>query len=153
MGDKSWDEKFGMFKELAIHFPFIAEREDGETVIISPMTVNTDEGALVLDTEVQEGSEFYFTTPPDFEISEEIIAEAAALKKEKEMQPDALVIFSCAGRPPVLGPLTIRENDGLAELWQVPMAGFYTYGEFGRAKNGKQHFHSGVCCWVALKEL
>lgn len=152
MGDKSWDEKFGMFKELSIHFPFIAKRDDGETVIISPMTINAEEGALVLDTEVQEGAEFYFTTPPDFEISEEIISEAAAVKQANETQADALVIFSCAGRPPVLGPLTTRENDGLAELWQVPMAGFYTYGEFGRAKGGKQHFHSGVCCWVALKE-
>jgi len=153
MSDKSWDEKFDMFKELSIHFPFIAMREDGETIIISPMSINAEEGALVMDTEVAEGGEFYFTTPPDFEISEEIISEAAAIKQAKEMQSDALVIFSCAGRPPVLGPLTIRENDGLAELWQAPMAGFYTYGEFGRAKGGKQHFHSGVCCWVALKEL
>lgn len=152
MQDKNWDEKFSMFKELSIHFPFIAMREDGETVIISPMSINAEEGALVMDTEVVEGGEFYFTTPPDFEISEEIIFEAEAIKQAKEMQPDALVIFSCAGRPPVLGPLTIRENDGLAELWQAPMAGFYTYGEFGRAKGGKQHFHSGVCCWVALKE-
>lgn len=152
MGDKSWDEKFGMFKELSIHFPFIATREDGDTVIISPMTINAEEGALVLDTEVQEGARFYFTTPPDFEIAEEIISEAAALKQATDLQPDAMVIFSCAGRPPVLGPLTIRENDGLAELWQVPMAGFYTYGEFGRTKGGRQHFHSGVCCWVALKE-
>ncbi len=152
MSDKSWDEKFDMFKELSIHFPFIAKRDDGETVIISPMTINAEQGALVMDTEVAEGGEFYFTTPPDFEISEEIISEAAAVKQANEMQADALVIFSCAGRPPVLGPLTTRENDGLAELWQVPMAGFYTYGEFGRAKGGKQHFHSGVCCWVALKE-
>mgnify|MGYP003513163426 FL=1 len=45
------------------------------------------------------------------------------------------------------------EIEGVRKAFNVPMAGFYTYGEFGRAKNGKQHFHSGVCCWVALKEL
>jgi len=44
------------------------------------------------------------------------------------------------------------ENEGLAELWNSPMAGLFTYGEFGRAKNGGQNFHSGACCWVALKE-
>ncbi|MBS1621642.1 MAG: FIST C-terminal domain-containing protein [Bacteroidetes bacterium] len=153
VSNKTWEEKFDMFKEVSIHYPFIGTREDGESIILSPMSIDADEGALVMDTEVKEGSVFYFTTPPDFEISEEIISEAATLKNEKEMQPDALVIFSCAGRPPVLGPLTTRENDGLAELWQVPMAGFYTYGEFGRTKNGKQHFHSGVCCWVAVKEI
>jgi hypothetical protein len=32
------------------------------------------------------------------------------------------------------------------------MAGFFTYGEYGRTKKGKQEFHSGACCWVALKE-
>lgn len=152
MSDKNWENKFDMFKEVSIHYPFIGKREDGESVILSPMSIDADEGALVMDTEVKEGAVIYFTTPPDFEISEEIISEAAAIKNAKVEKPDALVIFSCAGRPPVLGPLTIRENDGLAELWQTPMAGFYTYGEFGRAKGGKQHFHSGVCCWVALKE-
>jgi len=37
-------------------------------------------------------------------------------------------------------------------LWKVPMAGFFTYGEYGRALDRNQEFHSGACCWVALKE-
>jgi hypothetical protein len=44
------------------------------------------------------------------------------------------------------------ENEGLHEVWKAPMAGFFTYGEFGKAINGKQEFHSTTCCWVALKE-
>ena len=152
MSEKTEDESFDIFKDLSIHFPFIARREEGETMIKSPRSIDAASNALIMDIEMEDGSEFYFSTPPDFEISEEIISEAAAVKSNMETQPDALLIFSCAGRPPVLGPLTTIENDGLAEVWQVPMAGFYTYGEFGRMKNGKQHFHSSVCCWVALKE-
>ncbi|MBP6687135.1 MAG: FIST C-terminal domain-containing protein [Lacibacter sp.] len=152
MTEKTGDESFDIFKELSVHFPFIAKRKDGETIIKSPRSIDAASNALVMDMEMEEGSEFHFTTPPDFEISEEIISEAAALKNTIEGQPDALLIFSCAGRPPVLGPLTTMENEGLAEVWQVPMAGFYTYGEFGRAKGGMQHFHSGMCCWVTLKE-
>jgi hypothetical protein len=64
----------------------------------------------------------------------------------------ALLVFSCAGREPALGRLITMENEGLAELWNSPMAGFFSYGEFGRAKNGGQNFHSGTCCWWALKE-
>ncbi|MFN2457902.1 MAG: hypothetical protein ABR502_06865 [Chitinophagaceae bacterium] len=30
--------------------------------------------------------------------------------------------------------------------------GNLTYGEFGRAINGKHEFHSTTCSWVALKE-
>ena len=152
MTEKTSDESFDVFKELSVHFPFVAKRKDGETIIKSPRSIDAASNALVMDIEMEEGSEFYFTTPPDFEISEEIISEATALKNTMESQPDALLIFSCAGRPPVLGPLTTAENEGLAEVWQVPMAGFYTYGEFGRAKGGKQHFHSAMCCWVTLKE-
>jgi hypothetical protein len=32
------------------------------------------------------------------------------------------------------------------------MAGFYTYGEFGKGLNGKHEFHSTTCSWVTLKE-
>ena len=152
MEQKSGDEKFDIFKDLSVHFPFIARRKDGETVIKSPRFIDRESNALVMDIEMEEGSEFHFTTPPDFEIAEEIIAEAAEMKNRMESQPDALLIFSCAGRPPVLGPLTIIENEGLAKVWQVPMAGFYTYGEFGRTRNGQQYFHSGMCCWVTIKE-
>lgn len=152
MTEKTGDEGFDIFKNLSVHFPFIAKRKDGETIIKSPRSIDKDSGALVMDIAMEEGSEFHFTTPPDFEISEEIISEATTLKNSLTDKPDALLIFSCAGRPPVLGPLTIVENEGLAKAWQVPMAGFYTYGEFGRTKNGQQHFHSGMCCWVAIKE-
>ncbi|MFN4762966.1 hypothetical protein ACKGJN_07590 [Gillisia sp. Q332] len=54
--------------------------------------------------------------------------------------------------PPDFGPLVTRENDELAEMWSSPMAGFFTYGKFGRAKNGVQNFRSGACCCVALFE-
>jgi hypothetical protein len=152
MTDKTDDESFNLFKDLSAQFPFIAKRKDGETIIKSPRSIEAASNALVMDIEMEEGEEFYFTTPPDFEISGEIISEATTFKTNRETQADALLIFSCAGRPPVLGPLTIRENEGLAEVWQVPMAGFYTYGEFGRTNGGNQHFHSGMCCWVTLKE-
>ncbi len=150
--DKLEDKDFNMFKEISIHYPLIVKKESGETLLRSPMSIDHNENALVMDSEMQEGTEFWFTVPPDFDIVEEIIDQAKQLKNEISMDAEALLIFSCAGRPPVLGPLVSSENNGLAEVWNTPMAGFYTYGEYGRAKNGKQEFHSGACCWVALKE-
>jgi len=150
--DKLEDKNFNIFKEIAIHYPLIVKRESGETILRSPMSIDHTESALVMDSEMKEGTEFWFTVPPDFDIAEEIIAEATQLKNENMGHADALLIFSCAGRPPVLGPLVHAENNGLADVWQIPMAGYYSYGEYGRAKNGKQEFHSGACCWVVLKE-
>lgn len=150
--DKLDDKDFNMFQEISIHYPLIVKRESGETVLRTPMSIDHDENALMMDSEMPEGTEFWFTVPPDFDIAEEIIARAKEIKKENVSDADALIIFSCAGRPPVLGPLVTVENNGLADVWQTPMAGFFTYGEYGRAKNGRQEFHSGACCWVALKE-
>jgi hypothetical protein len=152
MSEKSIDENFDVFKDISVDFPFIAKRKNGETILKSPRSIDTKSNALIMDREMEEGDEFHFTTPPDFEISEEIILEAKALKTNTESDADALLIFSCAGRPPALGPLTIKENEGLADVWQVPMAGFYTYREIGRIKGGEQNLHSGMCCWVTLKE-
>ena len=151
--DKKNDPSFNIMDELGMPYPFIVEREaDGETVLRTPMSIDYNENAIVFDLEIAQGTKIWFSMPPDFDIVDEIIDEAKQLKNNNQLDADALLIFSCAGRQPVLGPLVTSENDGLHEVWETPMAGFFTYGEFGRAKNGKQEFHSGACCWVALKE-
>ena len=147
------DRDFNLLEELSFEYPFITERENSHEILIkSPMNIDHEENALVMDMEMKEGETFWFSVPPDFDIVEEIIDEAKEVKNAAGGDADALLVFSCAGREPALGPLVTMENEGLAEVWNSPMAGFFTYGEFGRAKNGQQHIHSTACCWVALKE-
>ena len=143
---------FNIFKELSLEYPFITERGENETLLITPREINREENALVLDMPLPEGSKFWFAQPPEFDIVEEVLSKAAQLQESTNDYADALLVFSCAGRQPVLGPLATEENDGLAEVWKTPMAGFFTYGEYGRSFHGKANFHSGACCWVALKE-
>jgi len=116
------------------------------------MGYNKEENALVLESDVEEGSRFRFSTPPDFDIVETVIEKAKEIKDNVHEDAEAVLIFSCASRLSALGPMAQQENDGLASVWKSPMAGFYTYGEFGRALNGKHEFHSTTCSWVALKE-
>jgi hypothetical protein len=152
-GEQGGDRDFDVLNELSFEYPFITERENSHEILIkSPMNIDHEENALVMDMEMKEGETFWFSIPPDFDIVEEIIDEAKEVKNAAVGDADALLVFSCAGREPALGPLVTMENEGLAEVWKSPMAGFFTYGEFGRAKNGEQHIHSTACCWVALKE-
>ena len=111
-----------------------------------------DKNALICESDVPKGSTFRFSTPPDFDIVDTVIKKADELKNKMHTEADALLIFSCAGRLSALGPIAQEENDGLAGVWKVPMAGFYTYGEFGKGINGKHEFHSCTNSWVALKE-
>ncbi len=145
-------DKYKMFQEVGIHYPLQMEREMGAPVMRTPISINKEENALQSDLEMPTGSRFKFSLPPDFDIVEKVVDDARALKNETMFEAEALLIFSCAGRLSALGPLANAENEGLSDVWKVPMAGFYTYGEYGRAINGKQEFHSTTCCWVALKE-
>lgn len=148
------DRDFNLLDELSFNYPFIVERENSDEIVVKgPMRIDHEENALIMDTEMKEGEKFWFSVPPDFDIVQEIIDEATDVKNSVGRDADAMLVFSCAGREPVLGPLVTMENEGLSEVWNSPMAGFFTYGEFGRAKNGQQHYHSTACCWVALKEI
>ena len=64
----------------------------------------------------------------------------------------AMVIFSCVGRLNCLGPMVNDEIKGLIDVWNVPSVGFFTFGEYGRVKNGQPMFHGTTVSWVALKE-
>jgi len=145
-------DKYKMFQEVGVHYPLQMEKEKGEPVMRTPVSINKEKNALQTDLEMPTGSRFKFSLPPDFDIVEKVIEDASKLKEASRFEPEALLIFSCAGRLSALGPLANAENEGLSGVWKVPMAGFYTYGEYGRAINGKQEFHSTTCCWVALKE-
>jgi len=150
--DKLTEKEFKIFEDLAIEYPFIVERDTNETVIKTPTRIDREANALIMDNPMPVGTKFWFSQPPEFDIVEEVIEKAAQLKTELSTEVDALLIFSCGGRKPILGPLVTDENEGLAKLWNTPMAGFFTYGEFGRVLNGRQNFHGGACCWVTLKE-
>lgn len=148
----SYDDPVKFFDSIGIHYPFQIERENREPMMCTPIGYNREKGALICESNVAQGSKFRFSTPPDFDIIETIVNKATELKNKVDAQADALLIFSCAGRLGTLGPMAHDENEGLAAVWNAPMAGFYTYGEFGRALNGKHEFHSTTNSWVALKE-
>lgn len=139
------------FEDIGFSHPFLSYGA-GDPVIRTPMMVDAEKKAIKLDFPIPEGRQIQFTMPPDFDIVESVLEDAAKLKNDNRAEADALLIFSCAGRLAALGPMTREENEGLARLWKVPMAGYYTYGEYGRGKDGRHGIHSTTNSWVALKE-
>lgn len=140
------------FDSIGVHYPFQIEREERGPMMCNPIGYDREKKALICESNVPQGSKFRFSTPPDFDIIETVVSKATDLKNETHSEAEALLIFSCASRLNVLGPMAHEENEGLYNVWKAPMAGFYTYGEFGKASNGRHELHSTTCCWVALKE-
>ena len=150
--ESSADGQINFFDTIGVHYPFQIERENREPKMCNPIGYDKDKKALVCESDVPQGSRLRFSTPPDFDIIETVIGKAQEIKTEKNAEADALLIFSCAGRLSALGPMAQEENEGLARVWNAPMAGFYTYGEFGKGLKGRHEFHSTTCSWVAMKE-
>jgi len=61
-------------------------------------------------------------------------------------------MFSCVGRLANLGPMVTQELEGMAATWNVPMAGFFSLGEFGKLDDTRPEFHGTTVSWVALRE-
>jgi len=153
LGKQSKTEKEleSLYEDIGLFYPFqVIDAED--PIMRTPMTVNKETNAIKFDFPIPQGTKLRFSMPPDFDIVENVLANAGEVKSSSKFDAEALLIFSCAGRLTALGPFANSENDGLHEIWKAPMAGFFTYGEFGTGKKGKQEFHSTTCCWVALKE-
>ncbi len=145
-------DQIDFFNTIGVHYPFQIERKNRESKICNPIGYDQEKNALICESDVPQGSRLRFSTPPDFDIIDTVIRKADELKNEFKAEADVLLIFSCAGRLSALGPMAQEENEGLQQVWNSPMAGFYTYGEFGKGINGKHEFHSTTCSWVALKE-
>ncbi|RYZ62898.1 MAG: hypothetical protein EOO14_00790 [Chitinophagaceae bacterium] len=148
----SADEQIRFFDSVGLHYPLQIQRTDREPMMCNPMGYSKEENALILESDVEPGSKFWFSTPPDFDIVDTVIKKATEIRNATKRGAEALLIFSCASRLNALGPMAQQENNGLAEVWSAPMAGFYTYGEFGKAVNGKHEAHSTTCSWVVLSE-
>jgi hypothetical protein len=131
---------------------FSVSRDKGDPVLRSVGLFNWNNKSFSTLGHIREGDKIRLTLPPDFEVVEEVSKNAEKIKREEMPEADALLMFSCIGRLGQFGPLVGDEIEGVRKAFGVPLAGFFTYGEFGRTKNGSNEFHAMTCCWVALKE-
>lgn len=127
-------------------------RNEGAPIMRSSGVFNWEDRSIAVNGGLKQGDKIRLTLPPDFEMVEEVVSDAVTLRETQMPEADALIMFSCIGRLDAFGPMISEEINGIKNVFNVPLAGFFTYGEFGRATNGKNEFHNQTCCWVALKE-
>ncbi len=141
------------------YYPLQLERENGDSVIRATRFANREDRSLICTGSVPQGSKIKFSMPPDFDSIETVVAECESIKDNAQQQADALIMFSCVSRHLSFGSLMKEEIEQVQKVWDAPMAGFFTYGEYGKSlsavqagKIGKHEFHNNACCVVALKE-
>ena len=124
------------------------------------LAVDHDKGTISLAASIPEGSAITLTTASRNDIIKG--AEQAAqqaLESLEGAKPKAIMMFSCVGRKLVLGRRTQEEIDAVKNVLgkDVPIIGFYTYGEIGpidKLKNDLKatKFHNETVVLWALGE-
>lgn len=127
-------------------------RETGNSVIRDVSFFNRNDHSVIFQSEIPEGTKFRFSLPPDFDIVEVLPEECLKLKNEKNVEAEAVIMFSCSGRKLSLGPMINQEIEKVKNTWESPMAGFFSFGEIGRSEGGGNEFHNYTSCLVILKE-
>jgi hypothetical protein len=123
------------------------------------MFANRVERSLICSGKVPQGSKIKFAMPPDFDSIDTVVAECKTIKDDAQQQADALIMFSCVSRYLSFGMVISEELEQVQKIWNAPMAGFFSYGEYGKSlsagkagKTGNNNYHNNTCCVVALKE-
>ncbi len=146
------DDNDDLLRQIGTPHPLQVTPQEGSPVMKPPLFFNRETGAILCGGHIPEGANIRFSLPPDFDIVETVIESATDVKEQAMPEADALMIFSCIGRQMTLGPLIDDEINGLNEVWNIPMTGYFSLGEFGAVKGGNATFHGTTCSWVALKE-
>jgi hypothetical protein len=137
---------------LGAYYPLQLERDDAPAVMRTAMLGNAADRSLVCAGNVPQGSKVRFSLPPDFDVIDTVVGECTEVKIDQLQEADAVIMFSCVSRYLSLGVMTSEEIKRVNEVWNAPMIGFFSYGEYGKSKGGKYEFHNNTCCVVALKE-
>lgn len=121
----------------------------------APMRYSDDDGSIVFAADVPEGTEVRITEATRAAILDGAATAVRSAAEQFPGVPSAMLVFSCAARKQVLGTRTHEEIDRLRARGggEVPLAGFYTYGEIAALQRGdRTRFHNETVVAVLLGE-
>jgi hypothetical protein len=145
------DDQSDIYTQVGTVYPFQVQKDTGTPIMNPPLLLNKNDHSVICGMNIPEGSKIKFSMPPDFEVIETVIEQVIKTKANEFPEADAMLIFSCVGRYNSFGPLVNTEIEGIQKVWDVPMAGFFSFGEFGRSPGGQSEVHGTTCSWMALK--
>jgi hypothetical protein len=157
------EERAARLPGIALEYPFglidekvsIGDKEYFQ--LRCGLAVDHSKGTITLAASIPEGSAITLTTASRSDIIKGAeLAARQALESLDGAKPKAIMMFSCVGRKLILGRRTNEEVEAVQKVLgnDVPIIGFYTYGEIGPIDKLKKDlkvtkFHNEtVVLWV-----
>ena len=139
--------------QTGIEYPLEVRLKNGQIVYRAVLDIDEKSGALIFAGHVEEKSKVRLSTAKGKAIIpyvKESIEEA--LPKQENFEPEIGLLFPCCSRKQVLGEYAIEEIEAIYQVTQVPLVGFYAYGEIGAFPNGGNAFHNETFVTALLRE-
>jgi len=136
---------------IGVEYPLLIKRDDDTYALRAVMSVDREQQALIFAGSVPQDSIVTFSSSPGFEVidrTKERIDKFHALHPEADM----ILLFSCMARHLALGPVITEEILYPVEKWDIPLSGFFTYGEIGTNAGKTCDFFNQTYSLVILKE-
>lgn len=116
---------------MAYTYPLGMSVKGSEELLIRDVVIANEQGEITCAAEIEEGSEIRLMLGEE---ERAILAAQEAAKQalsQLKVEAKAIFVFNCMARKKLLGANIKNEIDAIQEVLgkQVPMIGFYTYGE------------------------
>jgi len=136
---------------IGVEYPLLIKKPGKEDVLRAVLNVDREKKSLIFAGTVPQGATVTFSSSPGFEVVEFTRDKVTAFY-EKNKHADYLILFSCMARHNALGPMISEEIDQVWENWNIPLIGFFTYGEIGNNYNSMCDFYNETFTLVSIKE-
>ena len=123
--------------QVGIEYPLEVTMRSGLVCYRAVLEINEDDGSLIFAGHVEEKSKVRLASAKGREIIHYVEDSISDLMKNQiDFEPEIALVFPCCSRKQVLGDLAIKEIEATYKNINVPLIGFYAYGEIGAFPNG-----------------
>lgn len=136
---------------IGVEYPLLIKRDDDTYALRAVMGVDRKHKSLIFSGTVPEEAIVSFSSSPGFEVIERTKENIEAFHREHP-EADLLLLFSCMARHLALGPVITEEITFAREKWNLPVTGFFTYGEIGTNSGKVCDFYNQTYSLVIFKE-
>jgi len=137
---------------VGIEYPLEVRLRNGQVVYRAILDIDESTNSLVFAGHVEEKAWVRISAPRGRNIITEVEKSVSeVLSANPDFQPEMALLFPCCSRKQVLGHLTSLEIESVYKQSQVPMIGFFAYGEIG-AFPGGYSFHNETFVTAFLRE-
>ena len=138
--------------KLGLEYPLEVRRRNGEMIYRAMFSMDRESGALTFAGHVEENSRVRISAPRGKGIIDDVrISTQKVLDENPNFTPEVALVFPCCSRKQVLGHLAHKEIEAVISSADIPLIGFFAYGEIG-AFPGGYGFHNETFVTAFLEE-